>query len=403
MKKPLGILSEGVLRMTKVGIVHHKLLARGGGEFLSVVTINALKDAGFDVWLISNDPSLDNIRKSIKDSYARDLVVDKHIKPCYGLLSKVNKFSLYQRIFVTLTARKLLEKGLVDLIINTHGDMVPFSMKGKYILYCHYPTSIAIMESPRYKKFPLNIYAKPYVFLLKKWRPEGTELILTNSNFTRRKIKEVWGVDAIVVYPPVDIGSFFNDKQNNRRPYVISVGRFVREKRFEVIIRAFAKVANEFKEAKLYLVGSSQATGSLYYIRELRNIAEKLGVGDKVIIKTDVPFDELINLLGKSKIYVHAMINEHFGISVVQAMASGLATIVHKSGGPYEDIIERGKWGMAFETVAQLSEHIYSLLENESLWRHYSSLSLKRAPIFSEEEYKVKIIQHVDKLLMDNA
>ncbi|MCD6509536.1 MAG: glycosyltransferase [Thermoprotei archaeon] len=382
----------------RVGVVHHRLTARGGGEFLAMVTIEALRDADIDVWLISNDSSLETVSESIRTSYGRELKVGKHIRPLHGLLSGVNKFSLYQRILVMLTAKRLLEGGKLDLIINTHGDMIPFSLKGKYILYCHYPTSLAIMESPRYKRFPLNLYARPYVWLLRKWKPSGEEIVLTNSNFTKAKIKEVWGVEADVVYPPVDIRSFWNEKREGREASIVSVGRFVREKRFEVIIKAFSKVAEEVEGSKLYLIGSSQATGSIRYMHELRELAKKLSIENRVIMMPDAPFADLLDVLGRCKVYVHAMVNEHFGISVVQAMASGLAVIVHKSGGPYEDIIEKGRWGLAFEDVDELSEKIYSLLSDEDLWNHYSSLSLRRAHAFSEDEYKVKIIKYVDEL-----
>ncbi len=383
--------------MARICVVHHKLVARGGGEFLAINTIEAAKEAGHEVWLVSNDRSLKDIIMSSQEAYGKTPSIDRHIRPAFGLLSRFGKFSLYQRILVTLTAGRLLSKGAVDLVINTHGDMIPFTLKGRYILYCHYPTSVAIMESPRYRHFPLNLYAKPYAWLLRRWRPKGTEIILANSRFTKRKIKEVWGVDSEILYPPVDIQTFWNPNPIDREPTVVSVGRFTREKRYEVIIKAFSEVAKELPEAKLYLMGSSQATGALNYIRKLRELAKRQGIAKKVFIETDVPLSTLRSRLASSMVYVHAMVNEHFGISVVQAMAAGLVTIVHKSGGPFEDIIERGKWGFYFQDTRELASKIITILEDRTLWREYHIRSLSRCKVFDAANFKkgmLKFIEH---------
>lgn len=42
----------------------------------------------------------------------------------------------------------------------------------------------------------------------------------------------------------------------------------------------------------------------------------------------------------KSAIFLHTMIDEHFGISIVEMMAAGLVPVCHRSGGPELDIVE---------------------------------------------------------------
>ncbi len=385
--------------MSRVAVVHHRLQARGGGEFLAVATINALKKAGHEVWLISNDRSIDEVNRSIQVTYGRSIEVDRHIKPLYGLLSRVKKFSLYQRIPVLITARNLLKKGLVDLVINVHGDMVPISMPGKYILYCHYPTIVAIHESPRYRRFPLNIYVKPYLYLLKKWKPRN-EVVLCNSNFSKKVIKQIWGIDAKVLYPPVPIDDFSRaSSRTDREPLVCSLGRFTREKRYEVVIKALPKVISEVPEARLVLIGSAQAVDSRRYLAELRHLAEKLGVSKFVEFRVDAPFSEVVDLLGRSMVYVHAMVNEHFGISIVEAMAAGCVPVVHASGGPYEDIVEYGKWGLYFRNVDELSEQIIRLLTDRDLWLKYHNLAVERSKCFSEEKFMAAIVEISEQLL----
>ena len=50
--------------------------------------------------------------------------------------------------------------------------------------------------------------------------------------------------------------------------------------------------------------------------------------------------------------------NEHYGISVVEAMSYGLVPVVPESGGPWEDIIEHGRYGYGFNSVDEAVEKI---------------------------------------------
>ena len=98
---------------------------------------------------------------------------------------------------------------------------------------------------------------------------------------------------------------------------------------------------------------------------------------------------------------MHTTRGEHFGIAVVEAMAVGLLVIVHKSGGPYEDIIDYGKYGMYYENLADLSQKIDSLLRAPDLWRKYHKKSIERAKAFDEEKFARKLIEIVERTIHD--
>lgn len=67
----------------------------------------------------------------------------------------------------------------------------------------------------------------------------------------------------------------------------------------------------------------------------------KLPTGDESAIKffVNIPRSELREMLGRALCGIHTMIDEHFGIGIVEMMAAGLITIAHNSGGPRSDII----------------------------------------------------------------
>lgn len=51
------------------------------------------------------------------------------------------------------------------------------------------------------------------------------------------------------------------------------------------------------------------------------------------------PFNKMLDQFNNAKVGLHTMMEEHFGISIVEMMAAGLYTIAHNSGGPKDDII----------------------------------------------------------------
>lgn len=50
-----------------------------------------------------------------------------------------------------------------------------------------------------------------------------------------------------------------------------------------------------------------------------------------------------MKLFAESKVAIHTMKEEHFGISIVEMMSAGLITIAHDSAGPKMDIIGAAK------------------------------------------------------------
>jgi alpha-1,2-mannosyltransferase len=62
-------------------------------------------------------------------------------------------------------------------------------------------------------------------------------------------------------------------------------------------------------------------------------------VDSSVEFMINKPRDEILKLFAKSKVAIHTMKEEHFGISIVEMMSAGLITIAHDSAGPKMDII----------------------------------------------------------------
>jgi glycosyltransferase involved in cell wall biosynthesis len=79
--------------------------------------------------------------------------------------------------------------------------------------------------------------------------------------------------------------------------------------------------------------------GSPRYLLNILKLTKRYGV--KVVVETNASEKRKREVLSSSMIFINSSRHEHFGINVVEAMASGTPVIVHRSGGSYCDIIDR--------------------------------------------------------------
>jgi len=68
-------------------------------------------------------------------------------------------------------------------------------------------------------------------------------------------------------------------------------------------------------------------------------MAKDLELDNSVTFLVNRSRDEIHNIFARSKVAIHTMYEEHFGIAIVELMSAGLITIAHASAGPLLDII----------------------------------------------------------------
>ena len=92
---------------------------------------------------------------------------------------------------------------------------------------------------------------------------------------------------------------------------------------------------------KFVLLGSTRNAADESLLQSLRDLAQNEGVEKHVEFVVNASFSTLHQYFQRSSIGLHTMWNEHFGISVVELMASGLIVVAHNSGGPALDIVTK--------------------------------------------------------------
>lgn len=149
-----------------------------------------------------------------------------------------------------------------------------------------------------------------------------------------------------VVFPPCDVDSFKDFPLVSRAPKILSISQFRPEKDQKTQIEAFGEFLSSISSEdprrsrfKLVLAGSCRDRSDEARVEELKKLSKELGIADSVEFKVNIGWDELKELLKDSYVGLSTMLDEHFGISIVEFMASGLIPLVHRSGGPLLDIV----------------------------------------------------------------
>jgi glycosyltransferase involved in cell wall biosynthesis len=218
--------------------------------------------------------------------------------------------------------------------------------------------------------------------------------VICNSKFTKKFIDASFGVNSEVIYPPVSVHDFScgDVKKEN---IILSVGRFdqiMNAKRQDVLVEIFKQMVDEgLPNWKLVLAGGQQHNNE--YLLKLR----ELSIGYPVEIQENVAFKDLLKLYKQASVYWHAAgfgVNEnkepdkveHFGISIVEAMAAGCIPIAFAAGG-IKEIISDKENGYFWKNEKQLKEMTLNMIDDISKQERVVVNAQKRAHDFSKEVF----------------
>ena len=107
---------------------------------------------------------------------------------------------------------------------------------------------------------------------------------------------------------------------------LVSAGRLLGWKGYHLAIRAFAQA--DLPDARYVILGGGPEKGNL------KALAKKLGVQDRVEIVGAVPRPEVLERLGHADIFLHPSLHDSGGWATLEAMAAGLPVICLDIGGP---------------------------------------------------------------------
>ncbi len=190
--------------------------------------------------------------------------------------------------------------------------------------------------------------AGPVLRSVDRRRAAGLHHVAANSRFVQRRIQDSWGVDAVVVHPPVgverlaahdDWADALDDCERTLLEslpcgFVLGASRFVPYKRLDVVVDAGRAAGRP-----VVLAGDGPD------LERLRAHADASGADVRTVVR---PSDALLAaLLQRAAVYVFPPV-EDFGIMPVEAMALGTPVVVNAVGGA-GDSVQAGRSGVAVE------------------------------------------------------
>jgi glycosyltransferase involved in cell wall biosynthesis len=368
-------------------VVHPYLDIYGGGERVCHSVIKTLVANGQKVELLTFDFDSGRYSDIVGEGLPKDVVVHSLGKRT----QEEPPFTIYKRHHNFAKLLKKYRNQLnYDYLFSTQSsspfEPVFLNKAKKNFAYVHFPEI-------HYDYSRGTMKRKLYLWLFKYWVEQGIDkldMVFCNSNYTKEAVQRYWGShgvkEPIVVYPAVNLEKFWCDKPlADRKKRVVYVARFIPLKRHEIL----KQLAVDLPDFEFISVGGLIDAEKAWFDRFQENLPKNY------TLKTNLPGPELLDILQDSRIYVHLMEGEHFGIAPVEGLASGCVTIVHNSGGMMEFIPEEYRW----DNYQDLKTKIVKNMDASANWEFKRKELWSRIRMLTPEAFQQGIWLNVQRIL----
>ena len=180
---------------------------------------------------------------------------------------------------------------------------------------------------------------------------------LANSKATGQLLEQVFGnYDYKVVYPPVTSTPAVTPWEMRQEGF-LCIARIEPYKRQDRIIQILKQVREQGFDIRLKIVGRVDDESYYNMVSRLRDYNSSW-----ISIDSDIPRDELFQLMNRYKYGINGALDEHFGIAVAEMMKSGCIVFVPHRGGQTE-IIDTPE--LIYENVDDAVDKILKVLRDE--------------------------------------
>jgi glycosyltransferase involved in cell wall biosynthesis len=326
--------------MKRVLIVHSDINPPGGDRAVAAWTIEALREEhriGVLSWV---PPRLECINAYYGTSL-RSADFAAHL-PAVALRRVIppGRLNLWKYNYLLRLSQRL--RPPYDVVIGTDNE-ADFGRHG--VQYIHYPRfgddrvfpgAESQRDDPRRRWYHRS---RPIMRAYFRLCGLGTgfsfermrrNLTLVNSEWTRNKVQQILGIDAVTLYPPVPT-DFPSVPWEAREHGFVCVGRIAPEKETESIIALLSAVRARGYPVHLHVIGS---VGDAAYYERITRLQR--AHADWVSVECDHFHAAMAEVVARHRYGIHAMRGEHFGIGVAEMLNAGCVVFVRDDGGPIE-------------------------------------------------------------------
>jgi glycosyltransferase involved in cell wall biosynthesis len=346
----------------KTAICYDDICTKGGHE---KVVLTLAKAFNADIYTMKYEVNNTFVEFKEYEIHSNELKYNT-----YGLklLGKINNF-------------KKIDLSNYDLVISNGGwSRQVARSKNNPPIIDYNPGIPGFCKYIQKKGIVYNLWTK-YIKKMDKESAWGVDKLIANSYFVKNVFQKIYGRNADVIYPPVNIKKF---RKQNPENFFLSVQRFSPQKRIELQVDIFKKLPEE----RLIILGPIEDYSYFEKIKENSPLNVEFISSDS----------KLIEMYSKCKGVIQTGKGEPFGLVPVEAMASGKPCMAVNEGGFMETILNE-KTGLLIDPP-----YIDNFMNAIQKFDNYSfdpKVCQERAMEFSEELFIKKIKSEVDSVLID--
>jgi glycosyltransferase involved in cell wall biosynthesis len=218
----------------------------------------------------------------------------------------------------------------------------------------------------------------------------SSSAITTLSSFTASWVKDLYRREALIIPPGVDMNVFhpnhrIDDIRSIHRvekvPFLLSVARLWKAKNLRSALIAFKLVLREIPNARYVIVGNGPERAALI------NLARGLNLFPHVEFLEDPPPAEVPRYYSAADLFILPALREPWGLSTLEAMASGTPVIVSNEGG-FPEFVKHNVSGMLVDprSPVEQAKAIVELLSNRARLNEMGKEASKSAGKYTWEK-----------------
>ena len=351
----------------KVALIHDWLTGMRGGEYVLEAISELYPDA--DLYTLVCDPD------KISDQLKRHRIYTSWLQKIPGAVEKY-------RHFLPLMPRAIesFDLSAYDLVISSSHCVAKGVRKAphaRHVSYVHAPMRYMWDRyddyfGPGKASLPVRLATRLVRKNLQDWdrqvsQPHRVDAMMANSQFIADKIKQFYGREAQVVYPFADLSRFQLSRKVDG--FYLVLGALAPYKRVDLAIEAF----NQLK-LPLWIAGHGQD------FEKLKPLA-----GPTIKFLGSVPNEVVSELYSQCKALIFPGV-EDFGITPLEAMASGAPVIAYGHGGAQETVTEKTGIHFAAQNASSLAEAVLKLETGKVVIDENDCRA--RAALFTKERFQ---------------
>lgn len=292
-----------------------------------------------------------------------------------------------------------------------------YRMKKKYeipyAVFLHHPPQFLYFKNSQERSLWANttkrkvsaligMIANPFLRWLDRLSVRNANLVLVNSEFTRKRVKRIYNIETKIIYPPVkktfkklnrNKVKYVLEKYGIKGKFVLSSGRVIPDKKFEWVIEAFSYVK---QNTNLVICGQIKQG----YKNKLINLFKRLNLEDKVKLLGFVPEKDLIALYNLAEAFVLTAPKEDFGLMPIEALSCGCPVIAWDDNAGPNETVKNDVNGFLVKpyNLKELAKRIDQVISNKFRSRSKNKI-LKIDKTFSEDYTKKLFLKEIKNLI----